>query len=91
MITREEQGLEALPGRDIPHQGLGLDAGQNSSFQSLCMQQSSSGFQGMHSPHSAPTDYLFMIRNVINIFGKSIVWEMAEGMPGWTLQPREAS
>lgn len=47
--------------------------------------------QRMHSPHSAPTDYLSMIRNVTNIFGKSIVGEVAEDMPGWTLQPREAS
>lgn len=44
VITREEEGLRLSLAGTFPSKVWGLDAGQTSSFQSLCMQWLSSGF-----------------------------------------------
>lgn len=89
MIIREEEGLRLSKAGTFPSKVWGLDAGQTSSFQSLCMQRLSSGF--LSDAQSPLCSYRFTTENVTNIFGKSAVGEMAEDMPGWTQQPREAS
>lgn len=93
VITREEEALEALPGGDIPQQGLGSGCRPDQQFPIFLH---ATIVFWLPKGCTVPTLLLQTIYsrlgiNVTNIFGKSIVGEMAGDMPGWTLQPREAS